>query len=180
MEPLTNSYTNIMEKNLREISIENYRAFKDPDENSLLLHSLVCYNDENGHKLSKIIIDRKLDLDHQDKRGFTALHAAVSNENETVIKMLLDANAITDTINIYKYTPLMSAAEFQYPNIVKLLVDKGCNTTFKDKNGQIALELSMKRGVNDNALKCADLLFLKSNLKPVCKLPSGLTLVGLD
>jgi ankyrin repeat protein len=140
----------------------------------------VCYNDENGNKLSKIIIDRNFDINHQDHKGFTALHAAVSNKNETVVKMLLDANAITDTININKYSPLMCAAEFQLPNIVKLLVDKGCNTTFKDKNGQIALELSMKRGVNPNGLKCADLLFLKSNLKPVCKLSSDWTLVGLD
>ena len=94
--------------------------------------------------------------------------------------MLLDANAITNTINIYSFTPLMSATEFQLPNIVKLLIDKGCDTTVKNKHGKIALELALNRGINDDGLKCADLLFLKSNLKPVCKFSSDWTLVGLD
>ena len=78
MQPLTTSDTFNMKQKLLKMSIEEYRNYKDHN-NALLLHSFVCYNDENYNLLSKIIIDRNFDLNHQDKRGYTALHAAISN-----------------------------------------------------------------------------------------------------
>lgn len=179
MQPLTNSDTLHMTQKLLKMSLKEYREFKDHN-NALLLHSFVCYNDENYNNLSKIIIDRNFDLNHQDKLGYTALHAAISNQNEPVIKMLLDANVNVNTVNINSYTPLMSAVQFQLPDIVKLLIDKGVDTTVKNKNGNIALELIFHDNINEKSLKCSELLFHNSGLKPLNKLESGWTQMGMD
>jgi len=179
MQPLTTSDTFNMTQKLLKMTLKEYREFKDHN-NATLLHSFVCCNDENYNNLSKIIIDRNLDLNHQDKLGYTALHAAISNQNESVIKMLLDTNVNVNTVNINSYTPLMTAVEFKLPNIVKLLIDKGVDTTVKNKNGNVALELIFHDDIDENSLKCSELLFHNSGLKPINKLESGWTQMGMD
>ena len=179
MKSFTSADTFNMKKKLLKMSIEEYRNYKDHN-NALLLHSFVCYNDENYNQLSKIIIDRNFDLNHQDKLGYTALHAAISNNNDIIVKQLLDANANVNTVNINSFTPLMTAVEFKLPTIVKLLIDKGVDTTVKNKNGNIALELIFRDDVDEKSLKCSELLFHNSGLKPINKLPSGWIEMGMD
>ena len=81
---------------------------------------------------------------------WTHLHAAVSQCDVDLVKMLIQAGTDVDEIcrNPTRQTPLMHAAEIGHLEVAQLLIGLGADLTIKDEKGWTALHLAanQKRG----------------------------------
>ena len=93
------------------------------------------YNDNNNALLNHININDE-----------TALHIAVRNRSEAIVKLLLDNRIEKDTKNLNGDTALHIATKNGDVAIVKMLVDAKCDINAVDENGATALVLAAKRG----------------------------------
>lgn len=85
-------------------------------------------------------------LNHTNFNCETALHIAVRNRSETIVKLLLDNRIEKDTKNIAGSTALHIATKNGDVAIVKMLVDAKCDINAVDENGATALVLAAKIG----------------------------------
>lgn len=85
-------------------------------------------------------------LNHTNINDETALHIAVRNRSEAIVKLLLDNRIEKDTKNIAGSTALHIATKNGDVAIVKMLVDAKCDINAVDENGATALVLAAKRG----------------------------------
>jgi len=65
--------------------------------------------------------DQKVDINHADQDGFTALHFAAQHGNELIIQILADHQANVNLLDKNKATPLAIATENKHPQIIRLL-----------------------------------------------------------
>ena len=75
----------------------------------------------------------KIGVNANQKDGYfriTLLHCACVNGNFNV-KILLENKADIDAIKSYNQTSLHIATQYEYPEIVKLLLENGCKTKIK-------------------------------------------------
>lgn len=94
------------------------------------------YNDNNNALLNHININDE-----------TALHIAVRNRSEAIVKLLLDNRIEKDTKNLNGDTALHIATKNGDITIVKMLVDAKCDINAVDgSNAATALVLAAKRG----------------------------------
>lgn len=85
-------------------------------------------------------------LNHTNANDETALHIAVRNRSETIVKLLLDNRIEKDTKNIAGSTALHIATKNGDVAIVKMLVDAKCDINAVDENGATALVFAAKIG----------------------------------
>lgn len=85
-------------------------------------------------------------LNHTNVNDETALHIAVKNRSEAIVKLLLDNRIEKDTRNLNGDTALHIATKNGDVAIVKMLVDAKCDINAVDENGATALVLVAKRG----------------------------------
>ena len=85
-------------------------------------------------------------LNHTNVNDETALHIAVRNRSEAIVKLLLDNRIEKDTKNLNGDTVLHIATKNGDIAIVKMLVDAKCDINAVDENGATALVLAAKRG----------------------------------
>lgn len=85
-------------------------------------------------------------LNHTNINDETALHIAVRNRSEAIVKLLLDNRIEKDTKNLNCDTALHIATKNGDITIVKMLVDAKCDINAVDENGATALVLAAKRG----------------------------------
>lgn len=85
-------------------------------------------------------------LNHTNVNDETALHIAVRNRSEAIVKLLLDNRIEKDTRNLNGDTALHIATKNGDVAIVKMLVDAKCDINAVDENGATALVLAAKRG----------------------------------
>jgi ankyrin repeat protein len=64
-------------------------------------------------------------VEAKDKNGWTALHSAVKNKHEKVVRLLLENGADVNEKESSGWQPLHSAAENGLKDMVSLLLDKG-------------------------------------------------------
>ena len=76
----------------------------------------------------------------------TALHMAVSGGSVEEVKLLLDAGAPVDPLDVRGMTPLMFAVSTDRPRveIIRLLLSRGANSTIKSNNGESAQDWARK------------------------------------
>lgn len=85
-------------------------------------------------------------LNHTNINDETALHIAVRNRSEVIVKLLLDNRIEKDTKNFNGDTALHIATKNGDITIVKMLVDAKCDINAVDENGATALVLAAKIG----------------------------------
>ena len=85
-------------------------------------------------------------LNHTNINDETALHIAVRNRSEAIVKLLLDNRIEKDTKNLNCDTALHIATKNGDITIVKMLVDAKCDINAVDENGATALVLAAKIG----------------------------------
>ena len=85
-------------------------------------------------------------LNHTNINGDTALHIAVRNRSEVIVKLLLDNRIEKDTKNFNGDTALHIATKNGDVAIVKMLVDAKCDINAVDENSATALVLAAKIG----------------------------------
>ncbi|WP_308510502.1 ankyrin repeat domain-containing protein [uncultured Treponema sp.] len=85
-------------------------------------------------------------LNHTNINDETALHIAVRNRSEAIVKLLLDNRIEKDTKNFNGDTALHIATKNGDITIVKMLVDAKCDINAVDGNSATALVLAAKIG----------------------------------
>lgn len=85
-------------------------------------------------------------LNHTNINDETALHIAVRNRSEAIVKLLLDNRIEKDTKRLDGNTALHIATKNGDVAIVKMLVDAKCDINAVDENGATALVLAAKIG----------------------------------
>lgn len=75
--------------------------------------------------------------------GFTALHVAVSKDQPSMVRLLLDRGAEVDAGNIYKQTALHLCAQFNNVTLARLLLSHGANVNARTKFGVTPLRLAL-------------------------------------
>lgn len=85
-----------------------------------------------GHcKTIKEIPVEKINLNHKDNDGNTALHIAAKKGFDKFLVYLLDLGAAPDTLNSSGWTPLMSAVVKEKAKCVKVLMERGAALNVK-------------------------------------------------
>lgn len=95
-------------------------------------------------ELARRLIARKAEV---NKTGWTPLHYAASNGNETavaMVRLLLENHAYIDAESPNKSTPLMMAAHYGNPGVVKLLLEEGADPLLKNQIGLSAIDFAQR------------------------------------
>jgi RNA polymerase sigma factor (sigma-70 family) len=127
------------------LAAEFYRDYcgpNNPDKGGTSLTWAAWMNDQEG---VKILLDRKVDVNAQDRNGRSALHEA-SRWGVELTRLLLDNGADVNARDNDERTALMFAAEGGRLDVAKALLAEGANVRLKDKKGGTALDL-VKPGI---------------------------------
>jgi len=107
---------------------------------------------QNSYDIVKEIIHfyqvNKMDINEQDKNGYTPLHVAASNCDDQILVLLLNYDGINvNIVNEDKNSPLhYFCQKFKSPNCqepFQLFLKKGVNVTAQNKNGETPLHKSI-------------------------------------
>ncbi|OUM60550.1 hypothetical protein PIROE2DRAFT_46140, partial [Piromyces sp. E2] len=79
----------------------------------------------------------------------TPLHIACKNNNETIVKYLIEHGADINIKHYNLYTMLHYACENKNENLVKYLIEKGANIYIKNKLGDTPLEIAQKKNAEN-------------------------------
>jgi ankyrin repeat protein len=95
----------------------------------------------DDESLTDILLKAGADVSLNNTDGATALFAAVNIGYASIVKKLMEAGSKTvlDNNEFWLITPLMSAIEKQYIEIVKILVSYGPDLNLRDFDGNTAL-----------------------------------------
>ena len=77
------------------------------------------------NKLTDLLGKNNLDLEQKDSDGNTPLNIAVQNGNYEIVLTLIKQGASIDTQNNLRNTPLHFANTYNFPNVLKLLINNG-------------------------------------------------------
>lgn len=95
--------------------------------------------------------DEKVDANHQDSYGATALHLAAQNGHVAVARLLLDCSASIDAVDIRGRTPVAWASRNGYQAMAELLILRGADTLREDSSGWTALHWATMGGYDELA-----------------------------
>ncbi|HEY6393351.1 MAG TPA: ankyrin repeat domain-containing protein [Bryobacteraceae bacterium] len=87
----------------------------------------------------KMLLEKKANVDAQDKRGLTALHHAVAEGKTDAANLLLDAKANPNMKDAAGMTPLLAAVEYGRSAIMKTLLERGADIEIADATGTTPL-----------------------------------------
>lgn len=90
------------------------------------------------------LIERKADV---NKPGWTPLHYAAANAEATsqaVVRLLLEHHAYIDAASPNGTTPLMMAAQYGHPSVVRLLLEEGADAGLRNEQSLSALDFAQR------------------------------------
>ncbi|KAJ3641463.1 hypothetical protein Zmor_027970 [Zophobas morio] len=116
-------------------------------ENKNVLHHVIDSQEDNGDVV-KLLIEKGIDVNAQDRNGTTALQLACRNGNYENTEMLLNFGASINTADNNNNNALHYALESSKDtrDVIKLLIAKGIDVNAQNKSGTPALHLPTKRG----------------------------------
>ena len=120
--------------------------------NRTLLHEAVVFDHD---RLIKHLIERNVDLNAKDGRGFSAYHYAARRGSTLSLQMLLEADPHhVNDVGSRKYTPLMEAVRNDRVKSVELLMRFQPNLSLVSDEGLTALGWARRL----NHVECIKLL----------------------
>lgn len=111
------------------------------DESPLMMAAL-----KGQLAIAKRLIARDAEV---NKPGWTPLHYAATNADPVSVEMtrlLLEHHAYIDAASPNRTTPLMMAAHYGNPDVVKLLLEEGADASLRNEKGLSATDFA--RGAN--------------------------------
>ena len=124
------------------------------------IHDAVRINDS---KLVQFFIDEKINLDDEDRFGYTPLHLSSRFNHFEIAEKLIENGASVNTTDKYGDTPLIDSTRNGYTNMSELLICNGAKRDVLDKYGMSPLHYASKT----NDMKIAKLL-RSSNVEAMC------------
>ena len=112
------------------LKYSNIEAVADKDVGKLI-HVAAA---EDNVVLAEALMDKKIDLDVPNSKGFSPLKIAAKRGSVKVIKVLLENNANPNFIGIKipGFSPLNNAVQFGQLGCAKLLIEHGANLVHRD------------------------------------------------
>ncbi len=99
-----------------------------------------------NYELTRYLISRKINVNHRDKLGRTALILGAEKGNLPVVKLLVEQKAELDIQeNFNGRTALMIAINERRKDVARYLIDKGANVQLRDEFGITATILAAER-----------------------------------
>ncbi len=119
-----------------------YETHKEGDIFSLIED--VVYHDD--FKAFKAIFEAGVDLNIQNKYGWTPLHVSIRRDRRDMVEYLLEKGADINKVDGVGWTPLMESIMDDMPELCKLLLDRGADTGIANQRGATAPMLVQKFG----------------------------------
>lgn len=126
-----------------EVKVEHRNA---KGESPLMMAAL-----KGKPELVRRLIDRKAEV---NKPGWAPLHYAATHPSERslpVVRLLLEHHAFIDAQSPNGSTPLMMAALYGHPQVVRLLLEEGADTAMKNEQGLSAIDFANRAGRKETA-----------------------------
>lgn len=117
---------------------------KDKYGDTALLYAVYSFKDikktdNNVYETVKLIVSGGADVKITNDIKNTPLHLALINEYNKTAAYLIEKKSEVNAANVNGMTPLMIAAEFANPGLVKMLLSKGAEVNMKDNSSRTAL-----------------------------------------
>ncbi|MCJ1453737.1 hypothetical protein MMC28_004086 [Mycoblastus sanguinarius] len=118
---------------------------------------------QNGYLLvAKALLDKGAAVDLPGSNGLTPLYLASWAPHANMVMLLLQRHAAVNARDAFQRTALHVAASRGFSNICATLIEHGVHLESRDANSKTPLQLA----VIAEHLEVADLLLLRSNLRP--------------
>ena len=150
---LNQDRVDILEKIIEYGMITEFRAFmNDLRDANLTLSSqytLLTYATKyKQYEIMKYLIHIGADVNKRDDRLDTPVIVAVKNNDMEALKILTEANANLDTLDIIRRTPLIYCIEKGQEDMGVYLIDNGADVNITNGVGEGTLSMSMRLGRN--------------------------------
>ena len=119
----------------------NVEARTAKDESALMMAAL-----KGDLNLARRLISRQAEV---NKTGWTPLHYAAThagNASVDMVRLMLEHHAYIDAESPNGSTPLMMAAQYGQPAVVKLLLEEGADPLLKNQQGLTAIDFAQRAG----------------------------------
>ena len=107
------------------------------DETPLMLAAI-----KGRLEIARRLIERGAEV---NKPGWTPLHYAATHAEEAsapMVRLLLEHHAYIDAASPNGTTPLMMAAHYGHPSVVRLLLEEGADPLLKNQQGMTAIDFA--------------------------------------
>jgi ankyrin repeat protein len=101
--------------------------------------------EQRDQENAKLLLIAGVDPNAKAQNGMTALMSAALNRQPDTVSELLQRGADVNA-NVADYTPLLTAVYGGDPKIVKMLIDKGADTGFRNSKGVTPLRAAKDAG----------------------------------
>eukprot|EP01038_Epipyxis_sp_PR26KG_P008257 gene8257-11173_t len=91
--------------------------------------------------------DTKLDINHQDESGCTAVYLAATHGHSSIIELLVQLQADINQSNKIGMSPLHAACKSNFDNCVRLLIENGANAFAYDEYGRLPSDLTTEEEI---------------------------------
>ena len=108
-----------------------------------ILEKIVYDNDLEALKKE---IENGMDINLQNKYGWTPLHVAIRRDRRDMVAYLLEQGADIDRVDGVGWTPLMEAVMDDMPELCAFLLEKGADVSIQNERGGSAPMLAQKFG----------------------------------
>lgn len=101
---------------------------------------------DNNFEALKKEIEAGMDVNLQNRYGWTPLHIAIRRDRRDMVAYLLEEGADIDRIDGVGWTPLMEAVMDDMPELCAFLLEKGADVSIANQRGATAAMLVQKFG----------------------------------
>ena len=123
-------------------SMAEYEAMKGDDLYELIEN--IVYHDNK--EAFKALIDAGLDVNMDNKYGWTLLHITIRRDRREMVEYLIEKGADINKVDGVGWTPLMESIMDEMTELCGYLVAQGADTTIANQRGATAPMLVQKFG----------------------------------
>ena len=123
---------------------------KDQDGRTPLMHAILA--DDADPSIVQLLIKRGADINTFDSgQKWTALHFAARDQNEAIVRSLLEAGATVDPVDVFGNTPLWRSVMNSTPSLaaIKELLKHGADPYRKNNSGIAPIDVARDTGRAD-------------------------------